>query len=119
MLLQRYFVNGSIQATSADFWKAFGPILIFVFCCRMGSFNSSPKLVNDDSQDNDVLLPDSINRSNLLQYLKGNAERADLYPMIERKFSRATHLDHDYITKFEKMNSVSKGKHPVAFLCEN
>ncbi|KAF2892734.1 hypothetical protein ILUMI_13440 [Ignelater luminosus] len=71
----------------------------------MGSFNSAPKILNDDNQDSDVRLPEKISRHDLLQHCQ---KYLQLHPMIKRNFRKAKWCDNDYSTKFEKLNSVSK-----------
>ncbi|XP_050301160.1 nocturnin isoform X2 [Anthonomus grandis grandis] len=53
---------------------------------RMGSFNSSPKILNEDSQDDDVSLPKNISRNELLQYCH---KRPYGQLMVKRAFKKA------------------------------
>ncbi|KAK9500837.1 hypothetical protein O3M35_002024 [Rhynocoris fuscipes] len=55
----------------------------------MGSFNSAPKILNEDSQDNDLLLPERMTKEDLLAYcskqLQGSG--ASLIPRTFRTLS--------------------------------
>ncbi|XP_017767786.1 PREDICTED: nocturnin isoform X2 [Nicrophorus vespilloides] len=75
---------------------------------RMGSFSSSPKIINDDVLDHDVSFPDNISRQELLQFCQ---KQYDLYPMVKRPFRRAKSNDDmlTYSLKARKLSGVSEG----------
>lgn len=72
----------------------------------MGSFTSTPKILNGDHQDNDLYLPDGLSREELLQY----CQKYHLHPMVKRAFRKAqdTQDSMTYALKFRKLNTVSK-----------
>lgn len=79
----------------------------FTFCCRMGSFSSSPKILNDDSQDNDIQMPINISRFELIQYCQ---KQPQVHPMVKRAFQKTGQNDENsYGFKFKKLNAVTKG----------
>lgn len=57
----------------------------------MGSFNSAPKILNDDTQDNDLDLPERMSREELLEFCRKPLENSP--PLIHRNFVhlRPTH----------------------------
>lgn len=72
----------------------------------MGSFSSTPKILNDDNQDNDLCLPEDLSRNELLQY----CQKYHLHPMVKRCFRKANESKNSsYGLKFRKLNGVSKG----------
>lgn len=73
----------------------------------MGSFSSAPKILNDDSQDNDLRIPEGISRQELLQFCQIQQEAQ----MVKRAFRRARDSQDslDWSLKFRKLNTVSKG----------
>lgn len=83
------------------------------FCYRMGSFNSAPKILNDDSQDNDIKLPQPISRNELLQYCQ---KRPYGQLMTKRSFrkplrKRTNNNDSENLgIKFKKLNVVTEGE---------
>lgn len=74
----------------------------------MGSFNSAPKILNDDNQDKDVCLPEAITRNDLLQHCQKHLQ---FYPMIKRKFQLMDGCEDSINANFEKLNKVSKGNY--------
>ncbi|XP_073974101.1 NADP/NADPH phosphatase nocturnin isoform X2 [Rhodnius prolixus] len=44
------------------------PKHLLLYLVRMGSFNSAPKILNEDTQDNDVTLPEHMSKEDLLTY---------------------------------------------------
>ncbi|XP_049819753.1 nocturnin isoform X2 [Aethina tumida] len=75
---------------------------------RMGSFSSAPKILNDDVQDNDLVIPKSLSRNELLQHCQKQIRIG--YPIFKRAFKKARNPnDHDYGFKFRKLNAVTKG----------
>ncbi|KAF5272703.1 hypothetical protein FQA39_LY07730 [Lamprigera yunnana] len=81
------------------------PRQLLLYLVRMGSFNSAPKILNDDCQDKDVHLPDAITRMEILKHCQ---KYLYLYPMIKRNFRLMKGYDKDCCPNFEKLNSVSK-----------
>jgi len=83
------------------------------FCYRMGSFNSAPKILNDDSQDNDMKLPQPISRNELLQYCQ---KRPYGQVMVKRSFrkplrKRINNNDSENLgIKLKKLNVVTEGE---------
>ncbi|KAL1517604.1 hypothetical protein ABEB36_001345 [Hypothenemus hampei] len=81
---------------------------------QMGSFNSAPKILNDDSQDNDLCLPKNISRHELLQYCQ---QRPYGQMMPKRAFrkplrrNRTINVDNDtnIDLKMKKLSAVTKG----------
>lgn len=73
----------------------------------MGSFSSTPKILNGDTQDNDVHVPEGISRQELIQY----CQKQQRHPLIKRAFRKAFDSKDSmtYALKFKKLNSVSKG----------
>ncbi|KAK5639772.1 hypothetical protein RI129_010583 [Pyrocoelia pectoralis] len=82
--------------------RRFGRVLALP---RMGSFNSAPKILNDDIQDKDVRLPEAISRIELLKHCQ---KYLQLHPMIKRNFRLSPGYESDYSANFHKLNSVSK-----------
>ncbi|CAG9763398.1 unnamed protein product [Ceutorhynchus assimilis] len=73
---------------------------------RMGSFNSAPKILNDDSQDNDVNLPKNISRNELLQYCH---KRPYGQLMVKRAFRKSRRCsNNDLGIKLKKLNAVTE-----------
>lgn len=74
----------------------------------MGSFSSTPKILNDDNQDNDIHIPDGMSRQELLQY----CQKQQQTQMFKRSFRRARGSQESltYGFKVRKLNTVSKGK---------
>ncbi|GIY96936.1 nocturnin [Caerostris extrusa] len=56
------------------------------YLVRMGSFTSAPKILNDDTADNDLVLPSSFNWDDLR--IKCEEELAGLPPKIDRDFRK-------------------------------
>lgn len=86
----------------------------------MGSFNSAPKIPNDDCQDNDVNLPKNISRTELLQYCH---QRPYGQLMFKRAFKktngkRADESDNMGI-KLRKLNAVTEGSFSSFNLSKN
>jgi hypothetical protein len=52
----------------------------------MGSFTSAPKILNEDTQDADVVLPPRMSRDELLQHCHQQLE--DLPALVKRSFRR-------------------------------
>lgn len=77
----------------------------------MGSFNSAPKILNDDSQDNDMKLPQPISRNELLQYCQ---KRPYGQVMVKRSFrkplrKRINNNDSENLgIKLKKLNVVTE-----------
>lgn len=79
---------------------------------RMGSFNSAPKILNDDAQDNHIRLPNNISRNELLQFCQ---TRPYGQFMLKRAFRKArknnTKSGEDSENlgiKFKKLNAVTE-----------
>lgn len=51
---------------------------------RMGSFNSAPKILNDDTQDNDLDIPDRMSREEILEFCRKPLENTP--SLIHRNF---------------------------------
>lgn len=73
---------------------------------RMGSFTSAVKIQNDDTQDNDLALPEQLSRQELLQHCQKHL--ADLPPSIKRSFRRTNGPNFDWGLKYMKLNSISE-----------
>ncbi|XP_022900104.1 nocturnin isoform X2 [Onthophagus taurus] len=74
---------------------------------RMGSFNSAPKILNSDCQDEEVRLPEGISRHELIQFCQKHKQH---YPLFKRSFRKAKEpYFSDYGIKYRKLNSYSKG----------
>jgi hypothetical protein len=52
----------------------------------MGSFTSAPKILNEDTQDADVVLPARMSRDELLQHCQQQLE--NLPSLVKRSFRR-------------------------------
>ncbi|CAH0545835.1 unnamed protein product [Brassicogethes aeneus] len=75
---------------------------------KMGSFSSAPKILNDDIQDNDLVLPKNISRNELLQHCQKQIRVG--HPIFKRHFKKVDgHNGQDYGFKFRKLNAVTKG----------
>lgn len=78
----------------------------------MGSFNSAPKILNDDSQDNDVNLPNNISRNELMQYCQKRPYGSMMLKRAFRKAKRTTERNGDDSEnlgiKFKKLNAVTE-----------
>ncbi|RZC32345.1 hypothetical protein BDFB_013367, partial [Asbolus verrucosus] len=73
---------------------------------RMGSFSSTPKILNDDNQDNDIQMPINISRFELIQYCQTQPQ---VHPMVKRAFRKAGEpKDNMYGFKYRKLNAVTK-----------
>lgn len=77
-----------------------------IFCFRMGSFTSAPKIINDDILDKDVNFVENISRSELLHHCQ---RQPKVHPMFKRAW-RAKDPDSNYSLKVRKLNAVSKGR---------
>lgn len=80
----------------------------------MGSFNSTPKILNDDCQDNDIKLPQPISRNELLQYCQ---KRPYGQLMVKRSFRKPlrkrtiNNNDSENMgIKLKKLNAVTEGE---------
>jgi CheY-like chemotaxis protein len=73
----------------------------------MGSFSSTPKILNDDSQDNDIQMPINFSRYELIQYCQTQPQ---VHPMVKRAFRKVGESNVDsYGFKFRKLNALTKG----------
>ncbi|XP_066148228.1 nocturnin isoform X2 [Euwallacea fornicatus] len=79
---------------------------------RMGSFNSTPKIPNDDCQDNDVILPKSLSRNELLQFCQkrpyGQLMFKRAFKKAPRKLSNHNNESDSLGIKFRKINAVTE-----------
>ncbi|KDR21508.1 nocturnin isoform X2 [Zootermopsis nevadensis] len=66
--------------------SAKNPLLQRFLVQRMGSFTSAPKILNEDTQDADVVLPTSLSRDELLQHCHQQLE--NLPSLVKRSFRR-------------------------------
>lgn len=74
----------------------------------MGSFNSTPKIQNDDAQDNDLQIPINFSRYELLQYCQ--TQPPQVQPMVKRVFKKVGgSTDDSYAFKYKKLNAMTKG----------
>jgi hypothetical protein len=74
---------------------------------RMGSFSSTPKILNDDCQDNDIQMPINFSRYELIQYCQTQPQ---VHPMVKRAFRKVGESNVDsYGFKFRKLNALTKG----------
>uniref|UniRef100_A0A1B6CCY4 Nocturnin n=1 Tax=Clastoptera arizonana TaxID=38151 RepID=A0A1B6CCY4_9HEMI len=60
------------------------PKHLLLYLVRMGSFNSAPKIMNEDTQDNDLDLPEDLSKDELLVYCRKELE--DTPALVPRKF---------------------------------
>lgn len=90
-----------------NFEKEFYFKMKIFLCYRMGSFSSTPKILNDDNQDSDVNIPNGMSRQELLQY----CQKQQQTQMFKRSFRRARESQESltYGFKVRKLNTVSKG----------
>ncbi|XP_039286262.1 nocturnin isoform X2 [Nilaparvata lugens] len=63
---------------------------------KMGSFNSAPKIMNDDNQDDDLNLPARMTHEDFLKHCRKNLEDT---PLVSRSFVDIEHPERDDITK--------------------
>ncbi|KAJ8936123.1 hypothetical protein NQ318_022205 [Aromia moschata] len=75
----------------------------------MGSFNSAPKILNDDILDHDVNFSTNISRHELIQHCQ---RQPLVHPMVKRAFRKARNGESNYGLKFRKLNTVTKGCSP-------
>ncbi|XP_068913744.1 nocturnin isoform X5 [Tenebrio molitor] len=76
----------------------------------MGSFSSTPKILNDDCQDNDIQMPINFSRYELIQYCQTQPQ---VHPMVKRAFRKVGESNVDsYGFKFRKLNALTKGLGP-------
>ncbi|KAF7267737.1 hypothetical protein GWI33_019065 [Rhynchophorus ferrugineus] len=81
---------------------------------RMGSFSSAPKILNDDSQDNDMSIPKNISRNELIQFCQKRPYGQYMFKRAFRKASRNNQTSQNgensetYGLKFRKLNAVTK-----------
>ncbi|CAB0007498.1 unnamed protein product [Nesidiocoris tenuis] len=68
----------------------------------MGSFTSSPKIMNDDTQDNDLTLPEHMSKDELLGYCAAQLQGT---PLLRRKFRSASAYD-DVQCKYSDLPQV-------------
>lgn len=85
----------------------------------MGSFNSSPKIYNVDSQDDDLKVPQGYHTSELLHHFK-NLQGGNSFRILERCFLRQARspIIAEDITdglRVLRIDSISRGcSHPFA-----
>lgn len=58
---------------------------------RMGSFTSSPKIDNEDSQDKDLEFDSVVTYQQLLDYCRTHNDQCSLSQLIKRTFSTVPH----------------------------
>uniref|UniRef100_A0A0A9ZEV0 Nocturnin n=1 Tax=Lygus hesperus TaxID=30085 RepID=A0A0A9ZEV0_LYGHE len=74
------------------------PKHLLLYLVRMGSFSSSPKIMNEDTQDNDMSLPEDMTKEDLLRYCSSQLQGASV---LNRRFRSvpdyhdATYKHHD------------------------
>ncbi|RZF37610.1 hypothetical protein LSTR_LSTR014132 [Laodelphax striatellus] len=62
----------------------------------MGSFNSAPKIMNDDNQDDDLNLPARMTHEDFLKHCRKGLEDT---PLVSRRFVNIEHPERGDITK--------------------
>ncbi|XP_072400714.1 nocturnin isoform X2 [Diabrotica undecimpunctata] len=73
---------------------------------KMGSFTSTPRVLNEDILDHDVNLPKNISRTELLQHCQ---RQPKIQPMVKRMFRKARpSSDFNCGVKVKKLNAVSR-----------
>lgn len=88
--------------------------LIFIFLSsyysRMGSFNSSPKINNVDSQDDSLEIPKDLNTTELLKHVKHL--RGIHQPQLLSRYFIKQSLTSDVTDGLRslKLNTVAKGE---------
>lgn len=64
----------------------------------MGSFTSAPKILNDDSQDDDLDLPNSMTKEDLLSYCSSYLYGTP--PLLNRSFANNNYCKCSFIKIF-------------------
>lgn len=77
----------------------------------MGSFTSTPRILNNDVLDHDVNFAKSTSRTELLQHCQ---RQPKVHPMVKRSFRKIKFPDLDYGLKVRKLNTMTKG---TVYIC--
>lgn len=78
--------------------------------CRMGSFTSTPKILNNDDQDKDLHIPSDISRKELLQYCRMQTK---FHSLLKRTFRKKRSIIADSARYFSSnlANGFNPSKH--------
>lgn len=72
----------------------------------MGSFTSTPKILNNDDQDNDLHIPSELDRKELLQYCRMQTK---LHSLLKRTFRRKRSISLTEYSLSNIANGVNQG----------
>ncbi|CAG9856001.1 unnamed protein product [Phyllotreta striolata] len=82
------------------------PKQLLMLLVRMGSFSSTPRILNADILDRDIDLPKNVSRMELIQHCQ---RQPKIHPMVKRTFRKARSLsDLECGVKVRKLNGVSR-----------